>query len=83
MDAQVDEDSRPIQLFRRGVDAEFGRLRPPGERIGRGTGLKSMRERARRLGATLTIDSEPGRGTTARLTVRKTRMRRSRPTVAS
>ena len=47
--------------------------------VRRGTGLKSMRERAQRLGATLVIESEPGRGTTTRLTVRKTRMRRSRP----
>ena len=48
----------------------------------RGTGLTSMQERARRLGASFTIESEPGRGTTARLTVRKTRMRRSQPTAA-
>jgi signal transduction histidine kinase/ligand-binding sensor domain-containing protein len=48
----------------------------------RGTGLRSMQERARRLGAEFALESAPGRGTIVRLTVRKTRMRRSRATVA-
>ena len=37
-----------------------------------GTGLKSMRERASRLGGDLQLSSEPGKGTTATLTVRTT-----------
>jgi signal transduction histidine kinase len=37
-----------------------------------GTGLKSMRERASRLGGDLQLDSEPGKGTTATLRVRTT-----------
>ena len=40
--------------------------------VGGGTGLKSMRERAERLGGELTLTSEPGQGTTARLVVRVT-----------
>ena len=37
-----------------------------------GTGLKSMRERALRLGGDLQLSSEPGKGTTATLVVRTT-----------
>ena len=37
-----------------------------------GTGLKSMRERASRLGGDLQLSSEPGKGTTATLRVRTT-----------
>jgi signal transduction histidine kinase/ligand-binding sensor domain-containing protein len=37
-----------------------------------GTGLKSMRERAARLGGDLQLSSEPGKGTTATLRVRTT-----------
>jgi signal transduction histidine kinase/ligand-binding sensor domain-containing protein len=37
-----------------------------------GTGLKSLRQRASRLGAELDISSERGRGTTTRLTLRST-----------
>lgn len=37
-----------------------------------GTGLKSIRERAARLGGELDLRSEPGRGTTARLVLRRT-----------
>lgn len=37
-----------------------------------GTGLKSLRERAARLGGDLDIRSEAGRGTTARLTLKRT-----------
>jgi signal transduction histidine kinase len=36
----------------------------PAEAAGRGSGLSNMRERAEALGATLTIDSVPGEGTT-------------------
>jgi two-component system sensor histidine kinase UhpB len=36
---------------------------------GRGSGLRGMRERALLIGATLEIDSEPGRGTTVTLAV--------------
>jgi signal transduction histidine kinase/ligand-binding sensor domain-containing protein len=50
--------------------------------VRRGTGLRSMQERARRLGAEFVLDSAPGRGTIARLIVSKTRMRRSRETAA-
>lgn len=37
-----------------------------------GTGFKSMQERVARLGGTLAVNSAPGRGTTARLTLRRT-----------
>jgi signal transduction histidine kinase len=36
----------------------------PAEAAGRGSGLSNMRERAEALGATLTLDSVPGEGTT-------------------
>jgi ligand-binding sensor domain-containing protein len=37
-----------------------------------GTGFKSMQERVARLGGTLAVNGAPGRGTTARLTLRRT-----------
>jgi len=37
-----------------------------------GTGFKSMQERVARLGGTFVVNSVPGRGTTARLTLRRT-----------
>jgi len=37
------------------------------DRVDKGVGLFSMEERARGVGGRLTIDSEPGRGTTVRL----------------
>lgn len=40
---------------------------PPGMAAGRGLGLVAMRERARDLGAELSVESEPGRGTTVRV----------------
>ncbi len=43
---------------------------PNGSR--RGTGLKSVRERAARLGGNLELTSQPGGGTTARVTVKTT-----------
>ncbi|HEX6313317.1 MAG TPA: two-component regulator propeller domain-containing protein [Gemmatimonadaceae bacterium] len=40
--------------------------------VRRGTGLRSVRERAERVGARFSLSSEPGRGTTAHLAVRLT-----------
>ncbi|HJU75224.1 MAG TPA: two-component regulator propeller domain-containing protein [Gemmatimonadaceae bacterium] len=42
------------------------------ESVKSGTGIKSLHERAARLGGTLVLSSEPGRGTTARLKLKKT-----------
>jgi signal transduction histidine kinase len=50
---------------------------------GNGTGLKSLRERATRLGGTLEVRSAPGGGTVVELRVRTTRTRRAESHAAS
>ena len=47
--------------------------------VRRGTGLRSMHARAERLGGELELETMPGQGTTVRVSMRKTRMRRSQP----
>jgi signal transduction histidine kinase len=61
-----------VRLLRIGGDvvltvADDGRGFEPGRGEGRGLGLVNMRERARQLGGTFELDSQPGRGTTVRV----------------
>jgi signal transduction histidine kinase len=56
----------PLSLTVRDDGRGFPAHLPDGGRSG-GFGLTSMRERASSVGATLTIDSEPGKGTTVRV----------------
>jgi signal transduction histidine kinase len=56
-------DAAPLSLTISDDGRGFPADLPEGGRTG-GFGLRSMRERAAGIGATLTLDSEPGRGTT-------------------
>jgi signal transduction histidine kinase len=61
-----------VRLGRSGRDivltvADDGRGLEPGRSADRGLGLVSMRERARQLGGTFELASQPGRGTTVRV----------------
>ncbi|HYC33767.1 MAG TPA: sensor histidine kinase [Gemmatimonadales bacterium] len=46
-----------------------GRGLPPGSETGRGYGLTGMRERAERVGGSLSVESAPGEGTTISITL--------------
>ena len=72
-----------VRLLRRGGDvvltvADDGRGCEPGRVADGGLGLVNMRERARQLGGTFEMDSQPGRGTTVRVAI-PFRMREAKP----
>jgi len=67
-EAGVTIEEHPEYIFVRIEDAGKGFVR---DREGKGVGLFSMEERARSIGAALTIQSEHGRGTTVELVVPK------------
>jgi signal transduction histidine kinase len=70
---EADQSRVRLEIADNGVGMSAG---PTG-----GTGLNNIRRRADELGATLTIDSEPGKGTRIGLTAPMTQTRRSRRAV--
>jgi len=69
-EASLELECSPEQLVLTISDRGTGFSRPPGATGGTdGQGLVNMRDRAAEIGAELTIESEPGRGTTVRLWV--------------
>lgn len=80
-EVRVSLDMRGSAIVLTVVDNGVGFL--PSDARGRGIGHRSMTQRAARLGARLTVDSAPGRGTRTEAVVPQTRTRRSRPTIQS